>query len=181
MQQHDSYYELTRGYGRSTFYSGTRVVFEEGSVDQLGELVDFSERVLVVTGRGSAQSHGHLDRVLDSLREKTSVTVSATVSPNPRLEEVEAAAAMGLESGAEAVIGLGGGSTMDAAKGVAVAIALGGKVTSLFREGKPAPADTLPVVCVPTTAGTGSETSKGAILTDSEQGIKNGLRGEPES
>lgn len=160
------------------FWSPTRVVFGEGCIDRLAEHVDFARRVLVVTGKGSAQRHGHAARVDAALESMEQVVWSTNISPNPRLSEVEAAAAVGLDVGVDCVIGLGGGSAMDAAKGVAVAVALNGQLADHFRQGLAAPSDTLPVVCVPTTAGTGSETSKGAILSDAERGVKNGLRGE---
>ncbi len=173
-------YDLMRAgvYGNSGFYSGTRVVFGEGEVDRIARHLDFARRVLVVTGAESARRFGHLERLEAALAGLESVSVSANISPNPRLTEVEAAAAVGLEAGVDCVIGLGGGSAMDAAKGVAVALGNGGSVTDLFRSGTEAPEETLPVVCVPTTAGTGSETSKGAILSDEERGVKGGLRGE---
>jgi alcohol dehydrogenase len=89
---------------------------------------------------------------------------------------VHAAAEQGRSAGAGAVIGLGGGSALDAAKAVAAAMA-GADVAALMREDKPAPDHTLPVVCIPTTAGTGSETSQAAILSDEARGVKQGLRG----
>lgn len=165
-------------YGVTTFYAGTRVVFGEGAVDRMGEHIDFARSVLVITGTGSALRHGHLERLKKALGRRDKIVVISNASPNPRLREVEEAAARGMKENVDCVIGLGGGSAMDAAKGVAAAIGNGGRITDLFRSGAPAPANSLPVICVPTTAGTGSETSKGAILSDEERGVKGGLRGE---
>src|SRR5687767_8645302 len=100
-----------------TFYGPTRVHFGDGALEEAGTHIPFSGNVLVVAGRSSAGRTGHLDRLLAALTGKT-VTVFTGISPNPRLSEINAAAARGLSAGATAVIGLGGGSALDAAKGV---------------------------------------------------------------
>jgi alcohol dehydrogenase class IV len=158
-----------------TFSGPTKVVFGEGVIAETGRHLPFAERVLVVTGKGSAARAGHLDRLLAALAGKK-VTVFSGVSPNPRLSEVEAAAEQGRTAGAAAVIGLGGGSALDAAKAIAAAMA-GADLAAHLREDRPAPDNTLPIVCIPTTAGTGTETSQAAILSDEDRGIKQGLRG----
>ena len=159
------------------FHGPTRVVFGDGVLEDTGRHLSFSDHVLVVTGRGSAVRHGHLDRLLASLSGKKA-TVFTGVSPNPRVTEVQAAAELARTAGATAVIGLGGGSALDAAKAVAAAMG-GADVTALMREDRPAPDSTLPIVAIPTTAGTGSETSQAAILSDESRGVKQGLRGAP--
>jgi alcohol dehydrogenase class IV len=128
-----------------------------------------------VTGKTSAVRTGHLERLLAALGGKK-VTVFSGVSPNPRLLEVQAAAELGRSAGAAAVIGLGGGSALDAAKAIAAAMT-GADIAAHLREDRPAPDDTLPIICIPTTAGTGTETSQAAILSDEARGIKQGLRG----
>jgi alcohol dehydrogenase class IV len=158
-----------------TFSGPTRIVFGEGVINGTGKHIPFAESVLVVTGKSSAARTGHLDRLLASLSEKK-VTVFNGISPNPRISEVNAAAEAGRRAHAGAVIGLGGGSALDAAKAIAVAIT-GSDVGAHLREDRPAPENTLPIVCIPTTAGTGSETSQAAILNDDVRGIKQGLRG----
>ena len=158
-----------------TYYGPTRVVFGDGMIEEAGKHLPFSENVLVVAGRNSAARTGHLDKLLAALTGKK-VCVFTGVSPNPRLSEINAAAAQGLGAGATAVIGLGGGSALDAAKAIAAAMA-GADIAALLREDKPAPDDTLPIVCIPTTAGTGSETSQAAIVSDEARGVKQGLRG----
>lgn len=157
------------------FHGPTRLVFGDGVIEETGRHLPFADTVLVVTGRGSAVRTGHLDRLLAALAEKK-VSVFSGISPNPRVSEVQAAAEQGRSAGARAVIGLGGGSALDAAKAVAAAMA-GADVAALMREDKPVPENTLPVVCIPTTAGTGSETSQAAILSDEARGVKQGLRG----
>lgn len=158
-----------------THAAPTRIVFGDGVLAEAGRHICFADRVLVVTGKSSAARTGHLDRLLAALSEKR-VTVFTGISPNPRLSEVNEAAEKGRAGGATAVIGLGGGSALDAAKGAAAAMA-GADLAELLRGNKPAPESTLPVICIPTTAGTGTETSQAAILTDEARGVKHGLRG----
>ena len=162
---------------RFVFHPRTQVVFGEGALESTSEYLDFADRFLVVTGRGSAVRHGHLERLLSFLGGKVGAVYSE-VSANPRISEVEEAAEFGRKEGCQAVVGLGGGSAMDAAKGVAVAIAGDEEIETIFAKDIAAPATTLPIVAIPTTAGTGSETSRAAILTDEKRGIKKGLRGD---
>lgn len=158
-----------------TFSGPTRIIFGDGVIEETGKHIPFSGSVLVVTGKNSAARTGHLDRLMAALRGKK-VTVFSGISPNPRISEVNAAAEAGRCAGAGAVLGIGGGSVLDAAKAIAAAMA-GADVSAHLREDRPAPDNTLPVICIPTTAGTGSETSQAAILSDEARGVKQGLRG----
>lgn len=158
-----------------SFHGPTRIIFGDGVLQETGRQLSAFTRLLVVAGKSSAVKTGHLDRLLAALADKE-VSVFTGVSPNPRVAEVNAAAAQGLAAGAQCVIGLGGGSALDAAKAVA-AVMGGADVSALLREDKAAPDSTLPIVCIPTTAGTGTETSQAAILSDEAAGIKQGLRG----
>lgn len=158
-----------------TFHGPTRVIFGDGVIEETRRHLPISGNIIVVAGRSSASRTGHLDKLLAALTGRKT-TVFTGISPNPRLSEINAAAAQGLSGGAAAVIGLGGGSALDAAKGVAAAMA-GADISELLREDKPAPGNTLPIVCIPTTAGTGTETSQAAIISDDSRGIKQGLRG----
>lgn len=157
------------------FHGPTRVIFGDGVIGETGRHLPVAGPVLIVAGRSSAARAGHLDRLLSGLGDRP-VTVFTGISPNPRVTEVGTAAEAGRAAGAACVIGLGGGSALDAAKAVAAAIA-GADVSALLREDRPAPAATLPIVCIPTTAGTGTETSQAAILSDEARGLKQGLRG----
>lgn len=157
------------------FSGPTRIVFGDGVLAETGKHLPPADRVLIVAGRSSAVRTGHLEKLLAAL-DGRKASVFTGVSPNPRIAEVNAAAAQGLEAGAQVVIGIGGGSALDAAKAVAAAMA-GADVAALLREDQAAPENTLPIVCIPTTAGTGTETSQAAILSDEDRGVKQGLRG----
>ena len=158
-----------------TFSGPTRVVFGDGVIADTGKHLPFAQRLLVVAGKSSGVRTGHLDRLLAALTEKQ-VSVFTGISPNPRLSEINAAAEQGRRAGAQAVIGFGGGSAMDASKAAAAAMA-GADLAQLLEHDAPAPDSTLPIVCIPTTAGTGTETSQAAIVSDEARGIKQGLRG----
>lgn len=158
----------------------TRVVFGPGTVDRTGAQVrQHGERALLVTGRGAARRHGHLDRVLASLASAgVTATVYDRVSPNPRSDEVDEAAALARSTGSDVVVGLGGGSALDAAKGIAVAVGLETTVRDVIGVTLDPGVPVLPLVAVPTTAGSGSEVTKGAILTDTVRHFRSGVRGE---
>ncbi|WP_406193029.1 iron-containing alcohol dehydrogenase [Kitasatospora sp. NBC_01560] len=158
----------------------TRVVFGAGTTDRVGELVRrHGVRALVVTGRTAARRHGHLDRVLASLAGAgVKATVHDRISANPRSDEVDEAAVLARSAGSDVVVGLGGGSALDAAKAVAVAAGREGTVRDVIGTTLAPGAPVLPLVAVPTTAGSGSEVTKGAIITDTVRRFRSGIRGD---
>lgn len=157
----------------------TRVVFGRGTLGRLGSLAaPLGEHALLVCGRTAMRRHGILVRALASLAAAgVAVTVFDRISANPRSDEIDAALALGRASGCDLVIGLGGGSAIDAAKAVAVA-SDAETVRELIGRALPASASALPVIAVPTTAGSGSEVTQGAIVTDVVRVFKSGIRGE---
>jgi len=146
----------------------TRIVLERGAIEKLGEFIPRVRSVTVVTGRSFARRTGLCDRLESILRKAGVAEVNfATASPNPPVSEVEAAGQLARESRAELIIGLGGGSAMDTAKGAAVLATNHRPLMELFpiHRFENAP---LPLVCIPTTAGTGSETTQYAIINNDE-------------
>src|SRR5205823_4328378 len=91
--------------------------------------------------------------------------------PEPAVETVRAAAEAAKSFGPDAVLGLGGGSNMDTAKLVALVLAHGGDPTDYTGDCR-VPGPVFPLICVPTTAGTGSEVSAAAVFTDTTKQIK---------
>ena len=155
------------------FRSPVQLHYSRGAIDRLGDVAATAQRVLVVTGRSSARKSGVLDRVCSALAGRE-VAVFDQVEPNPSIDTTQRGAAMAAATKADLVIGLGGGSAMDAAKVVAVLGANeeggndgnGGKG---FREhfGKESyPSPPIRMIAVPTTCGTGSEANHYAIITD---------------
>jgi alcohol dehydrogenase class IV len=131
-------------------------------------------KALVVTDPGVAKS-GVLEKVTKPLAaEGIAFEVFDQVQPEPPIACAEAALAALKKSGADFVIGVGGGSSMDVAKVVAMLAVNGGEARQYFGEGK-VPKRGLPTVLIPTTAGTGSEVSPIAMLTDPAERLKKGI------
>ncbi|MDR2695590.1 MAG: iron-containing alcohol dehydrogenase [Deltaproteobacteria bacterium] len=117
-------------------------------------------------------SSGTVNPVLNSLKNAgVAVTVYSGVNSEPTLAHVEECATLLKESGAELLIGCGGGSPIDVAKAVSVLSANAGKIQDYMGLDK-APNRGLPIMVVPTTAGTGSEATAVTIITDTERDIK---------
>ena len=135
--------------------------------------------MLVTTGR-SLVKYGYLDELLNILKEllDEKVFVFEKISANPQLEEVKHAIKFGKEKSIQCVIGFGGGSSIDAAKAIAVGIAASDDIENYLLNGKEPDEKTLPIIAIPTTAGTGSELSKGAIISSKIHQIKAGIRGK---
>ena len=135
------------------------------------------KRCLLVTGRSSAEKSGALADVTAALEENAIAwEVFSGIGENPRLDDCERAAAQAIASGAEFVVGIGGGSPMDAAKAVAVLAANPGMDGASLYSSAPRKR-ALPLVLVGTTSGTGSEVSAVSVLTDAS-GRKRSIKGD---
>jgi alcohol dehydrogenase len=152
------------------FRNPVRIVGGTGSVAQVGALTreldgGRCERVVLVSSHG-ARARGDLDGALAVLPASTAVE-HVVVGANPGVDEVDRLLAE-LGGGAPAcVVAIGGGSTMDTAKVLAVGLATPGfSVRAHLEAGGPLPAHRRPLVCVPTTAGTGSEVTPFATVWD---------------
>jgi len=146
---------------------GTEVVFGEGVIGRIGELAAgiSSGPWLIVTDPGIVAS-GHLDVVKNYLvAAGLEVAVYDSVHENPTTDDVTACLARAEECGARALIGLGGGSSMDTAKACNFILTNGGEMKDYWGVGKAAK-PMLPLVAVPTTAGTGSECQSFALIAD---------------
>lgn len=152
----------------------TRIVFGAGRVDELGELTkslgDVS-RVLVVSDPGVVAA-GHTQRGVDSLHAAGLVTeLFHDFAENPNTAHVAAGVAVAKKFKPDCIIGLGGGSSMDCAKGINFIYSCGGRMQDYWGVGK-ATGPMLPMIAVPTTAGTGSETQSFALISDAETHVK---------
>lgn len=158
-------------------YFGTNIC--EEAINKISHLLP--KRILLVTTGRSLKKNRYVEQVVQYLKKSgkvDEVAIFEHVSPNPRLEEAEEAVRLGKEKQVQMVIGLGGGSALDAAKAAAVGIPLEESLNMYFFEGKEPTEATLPIIAIPTTAGTGSELSRGAILSSPVHCIKNGIRGK---
>ncbi len=138
----------------------------EGELRQLG-----AERVALLTDPGVARA-GLVDRALAGVSAQ--VAVFAEVEPEPPVTLVERAVAFIREHDAQAVIGLGGGSSMDTAKMAALMMGNTGAVSDYWGVDR-VPHPGLPVIAIPTTAGTSSEISAAAVFVDPEAHTKKGV------
>ncbi|AKL95064.1 alcohol dehydrogenase, class IV [Clostridium aceticum] len=153
-----------------------KFVFGKGSLKNIGGLTKaYGKRALIVTGRSSTKKTGILDAVIGYLQnEKINVTVFNEVESNPLTTTVKRAVTLLKEQECDVVIGLGGGSPMDAAKCIAFSAVNEGDISDYIfgKEGKGA----LPIIAVTTTAGTGSEGDSLAVLTNPETKDKKSLK-----
>lgn len=164
-----------------SFCIPTQFVFGSGSLNKLSEFSLPGKKALIVTTNGgSLKRLGFLDRLEKSLESAgiESVVFSGS-SPNPTQEEIEAGALTARENHCDFVLGFGGGSAMDAAKVIALMATNPGRPWDYCQRGsggKQQPAlSPLPVVCVTTTAGTGSEADNSGMVTNLETGEKLGI------
>ncbi|MCO6458521.1 MAG: iron-containing alcohol dehydrogenase [Pirellulaceae bacterium] len=155
------------------FFSAGQLTFGAGAAAQLGPLAQRRglRRLLVITDR-NLNSAGLTEQVVAPLRTAgCALQVFDEGEAEPSLATAERAVAMAGQFQPEGIVGLGGGSNMDLAKIVATVFTHGGSPRDYFGWDQ-VPGPILPVLCVPTTAGTGSEVSHAAVLTDTEQQVK---------
>ena len=159
----------------------TKIYFGENIVDEalLKEKDVLGNRILIITTGRSLKTLGHLDKLVEMTGKLTDgeVFIFDDISQNPDISEVAEAVKIGKDNKVSSVIGFGGGSAMDAAKAAAVGIASDTPIEKYLYDGIEPDDSTLPIIAIPTTAGTGSELSKGAIISSRERGIKTGIRG----
>lgn len=158
-----------------------RIVFGKGVASQLGSLVKSygGTKVLLHYGGGSVKRNGALDDAIASLNEANIPYVElGGVRPNPDLALVKKGIATVKAENIDFVIAVGGGSTIDSAKAIAVGAAVDFDFwEELFMKGKPAP-KSLPLGVVLTLAATGSESSTSCVISNYETGYKRGIGGE---
>lgn len=159
-----------------SFHNPVKLVFRPGALSELPAEFAPGDVPLIVTDPGVEQA-GIADRVCRVLDEAGfGYALFAKVESDPPIETIEAAAAFYRERGCGPIIGLGGGSSMDAAKALAVVVSTGEDLRA-FRQGRPVTAPLLPVVAIPTTAGTGSEVTGVMVISDLQQKVKMVMRG----
>jgi alcohol dehydrogenase len=153
--------------------SRTRVIFGQGSVHRLGELTQElgGRRVLLVTDKGLTQA-GHAQPAIKSLEAAgLAVAVFDDVTPNPTTDDVDRALNVARHEKIDFLVGLGGGSSLDCAKGVNFLFTNGGRMEDYRGTGR-AKLPMLPMIAVPTTAGTGSEAQSFALIADAKTHMK---------
>ncbi len=148
------------------YYMPVKIYAEDGCVkNHAADIAAYGKKALIVTGRHSAELCGALGDVKSVLDEKGIAYVHYNeVEENPSVETIMKARDLGLAEHADFVIGIGGGSPMDAAKAIALMLRHSDKDASYLYE-KGADSTALPIIEIPTTCGTGSEVTAVSILT----------------
>ncbi len=159
-------------------YSPTEIIFGKETQHQVGAQVKKwgGTKALIVYGGGSAVKSGLLGQVKDTLtREGIAFEEWGGVQPNPRLSHAQAGCELAVKRGVDFILGVGGGSVIDTAKGIAHGTANAGTPLWDIWTGKAPLTKTLPVGVVLTISAAGSETSDSAVLTNEAIGKKAGL------
>ena len=155
------------------FQPQTRVIFGAGCLERVGELSRElkGNRIFLVTDKGLKDA-GHEDRCLESLQAAgLDVTVYDDVHSNPTTEDVGQALETARAADVNLIVGLGGGSSMDCAKGANFLLTNGGRIEDYWGIGKAAK-PMLPMIAIPTTAGTGSEAQSFALIAKTDTHMK---------
>ena len=153
-----------------------KVIFGAGTVNDLpGEIPD-GAKLLLVTGK-HAENSGLLDRIKQILADFELITFCG-VKAEPPLSVVDEIIMTGRTNKVSAIVAVGGGSVLDAAKAAAAIIPLNGMVSDYFYNREKIPGKGLFFAALPTTAGTGTEATPNSVLTDPETEIKKSIRHE---
>src|SRR2546430_7959693 len=168
-------------YTLKTYQSPTRLVQRLGAIQELGTEASQlgMRRPLLVTDAG-VKAAGLLDVALESLRRSdVEPVVFDKVRANPGVALVDEGATEYRAQGCDGLVAIGGGSSMDTAKGIGVVAAHKGSIVEYERGRSPIHSRIPPKIAVPTTAGTGSEVTLRAVITDPKRKIKLNVRGTP--
>ena len=161
---------------RFEFATATRIIFGTGTLREVGPLAaGMGNRALVVTGRRVERAKP----LLDDLAAQGVEAVAFSVAGEPTTEGVCLGAQRGREADCDLVIGFGGGSVLDTGKAVAALLTNGGvpdDYLEVIGKGKPLPRPSAPCIAIPTTAGTGTEVTRNAVLRSPEHRVKVSLR-----
>ena len=158
------------------FYMPSKVIFGCGSLNKLHKQKLPGKKALIVTGGTSIKKHGYLKRLEEQL-DKANINhvLFDKILPNPIKDHVMEGAALAKKENCDFVIGIGGGSSIDSSKSIAVMAANDGDYWDYIfggtGKGKPVPNDPLPIVAITTTAGTGTEADPWTVITNGKEKI----------
>jgi alcohol dehydrogenase len=153
-----------------SFYAPTRIEYGVGKMNQLADEVKGlrGKRLLIITDNGIIKA-GLLTKIEEHLKNAAlEFTIFSDVESNPKDTTVDEVAALAKKEGVDVLVAVGGGSPMDTAKAASVLVTNGGTLDQYYRlkEVKLRP---LPLITIPTTAGTGSEVTPWAVITDTRK------------
>ena len=158
------------------FATASRIIFGQGTVKEVAPMASkMGNCALLVTGR-NVERAGPLSR---SLKNAGMKIVTFSVSDEPTIELTIEGVELARQNASDIVIGMGGGSVVDTAKAIAALLTNSGDITDYLEvigRGKPLSRPSAPCIAIPTTAGTGAEVTKNAVLTSQEHKVKVSLR-----
>ena len=163
-----------------SFNVPTKIFFGCGEIKRLAtEILPGKKAMIVISAGNSMKKYGYLDKVIEILKEnEVDAIVYDKILSNPAKAQVMEAAAICRERGCDMVVGLGGGSTIDSAKAIAVMACNTGDLWDYVQNGTGKghiPTQALPIVAISTTAGTGTEADPWAVITNEEKQEKTSL------
>ena len=155
------------------FYSPTRILFGKDEEKRIGELIKpYATKVLLHFGGGSVKKNGLYDTVVASLKEeKIGFIELGGVKPNPRISLVREGIELCRKENADLILAIGGGSTIDSAKAIAMGVYYDGDIWEVYAEGR-AIDKALPVAAILTLPAAGSESSGASVITNEEMQLK---------
>ena len=158
------------------FATASRIIFGQGTVKEVAPMASkMGNCALLVTGR-NVERAGPLSRSLKNAGMKID---TFSVSDEPTIELTIKGVELARQNASDIVIGMGGGSVIDTAKAIAALLTNSGDITDYLEvigRGKPLSCPSAPCIAIPTTAGTGAEVTKNAVLTSREHKVKVSLR-----
>lgn len=158
------------------FATASRILFGPGTFRETAAIArEFGRRALVVTGR----NHARAEAVLGLLKEQGMSGRTFSVAGEPDLDAIQAGVRTMKQDNCDLVISVGGGSAIDSGKAIAAMVANGGELLDYLEvigHGKPLANPSAPFIAIPTTAGTGSEVTRNAVLGSPEHRVKVSMR-----
>lgn len=159
------------------FHNPTKIYFGKTALDNLSaELSNYGENILFVYGKNAIKKIGLYDKVIDILKSSDKNVIElAGIKPNPSYNQLLEGARLVRENNIDLILAVGGGSTIDCAKGISVsAYCDGDPWQKYWIDGETVTNKIVPVGSVLTMAGTGSEMNGGSVITNEEKMLKNG-------
>ncbi len=157
-------------------YNPTHLHFGKGVTNTLGKTVkQYGEKILLIYGKGSVKKYGYYDEVTSQLKNAgLEIVEYSGIKPNPVVDDVRKAIALGKEKNIEVIVALGGGSVIDSSKIIGLSLANDTDPWE-FMTWRAKPEKTVPLITVLTLAATGTEMNAAAVLQNHETGQKLGF------
>lgn len=157
------------------YHNPTKLVFGKGQIARLGKLIPADKKIMITFGGGSVRRNGVYDQVVKALEGRDWVEFWG-IEPNPSVETVREAVALGRENGSDFLLAVGGGSVIDGTKLIAAGLLYDGDPWDIVLKGQ---ADkTVPLGTVLTMSATGSEMNSGSVISRQETKEKYAFYGD---